>query len=146
MTLPKDFTFDYEKPEASRRGKMRTPVSVYLPKAKATGGILFISNEWLRANALDAKEIALQIKGMGDTYFIFNPPKSAPRFFRRSSSPKKGTVAYSCSEVVRKLMAIFGASKEDTIHEMWLDRVGEFGSAQVYRLRNLLESDTIYQF
>lgn len=146
MTLPKDFTFDYEKPEATRRGKMRTPVSIYLPKAKATGGILFISSEFLRANALEGKEIALQIKGTVDTYVIFNPPKNAPRFFRRASSPKKGTVAYSCSEVVRKLMSTFGASKEDTIHELWLDRVGEFSSAQVYRLRNTLETDTIYQF
>lgn len=146
MTLPKDFTFDYEKPDATRRGKMRTPVYLYIHNKKATGGIMFISTEWLRSNALDGKEIAMQIKGAVDTYLIFNPPKNAPRFFRRASSPRKGSVAYSCTDAIRKLFTTFDVPKEDTMHEMWLDRVGEFNSAQVYRLRNINENDTLYVF
>lgn len=144
MALPIDFSFDYEKPNSSRRSKMRTPVRLYLQDKNKTGGVLFISQKWLDSQHLNGSEIALQVKGMVDTYIIFNPPKNAPRFKARPISPSKGTMAYSCTESVRKILSVFNPNVNT--HEMWVDKVGTFNDSIVYRLRNLTEDDTIYAY
>jgi hypothetical protein len=144
MTLPIDFTFDYEKPNATRRGRMRTPVRVYIQEETKTGGILFISTDWLNKQRINADEIALQVKGSLDTYVVFNPPKNAPRFKTRPISPAKNTMAYSCTESVRKIIETFSPNK--TYHEMWLEKVGTFNEAIVFRLRNICETDELYNF
>lgn len=144
MNLPIDFTFEYERPNISRRGRMRTPAQIYIPEKQQTGGILFIAKEFVHNNGLNDNEIALQVKGQMDTYIIFNPPKNAPRFFKRTTTPKKGTVSYSCTESVRKMIDIFCPGQHD--HELWLERVGTFKDSVVFRLRNLQETDTLYRF
>lgn len=143
-SLPIDFNFEYEKPEASRRGEMRTPVTVYIPAKQKTGGILFIAQKWLDHNAINGSEIALQVKGENDTFIVFNPPKQAPRFMMRKTSPKKGTISYSCTESVRKMIDIFNPNK--THVELWLEKVGTFKDSIVCRLRNIQPEDSLYKF
>ena len=147
-SLPIDFNFDYEKPTASRRGEMRTPASIYLSnKDTASGGILFISQKWLDKMELNGTEIAMQVKDNQSTFILFNPPKNAPRFKKRDKSPRKNSVAYSCTETVRKMFEIFGyEDSSKTTIELWLEPVGTFGTASVCRLRNLQQSDSLYRF
>jgi len=150
MNLPIDFTFDYEKPNVSRKGRMRTPASIYLPRQKAnkplTGGILFISQPWLDHNSINGSEIAMQIKDRENTFIIFHPPKNAPRFASRPSSPRQNTLAYSCTEAVRKLMEIFTTNAQNTTVELWLEKVGTFKESIVCRLRYPTVEDTFYRF
>jgi hypothetical protein len=145
MSLPIDLNFEYEKPNATRRGKMRTPASIYLAKANGSGGILFISQDWLDSNGINGNEIAMQVRDAENTFIIFYPPKNAPRFQRRAESPKKNTVAYSCTDSVRKMLDAFGYS-DKTGAELWLEKVGTFKESTVCRLRKIQSDDILYQF
>jgi len=152
--LPIDFKFDYERPRASSCRGMRTPVTIYLAGEKKrtnrrTGGIIAISNQWLKSNDLPISgDIAIQVKGKLDTYIIFNPPKNAPRFQTHSKVGKdkiSKQSLYSCTEVVRRIIDIFNLPINQA-SELWLDYVGEFGTSKVYRLRLTNENDQLYSF
>ncbi len=148
MNLPMDFQFDYEQP--NKKG-LRTPISVYLNphkrsiEVKPTGGLISISKKWMDKNKLSMISIAVQVKDKNNTFIIFNPPVNAPQF--RGRIPKRAhRCTFSCTGAVRKILNIFNPGTA-TKHELWLDFVGNFAeNSVVYRLRNIKETDTLYNF
>jgi hypothetical protein len=147
MNLPMSLSFEYEVPGRSSHGRMRTPVSIYytgLKRGKKTSGILAISDRWLEKNKLDATRIAMQVKGKLDTYIIFNPPSNAPCFYSRSMKNGHQRI-FTATNSLDKILDVFNLNR-NKVNEMWLEPVGVFGNANVYRLRNLNENDKLYDF
>ena len=139
-----DFMFDYEIPNT--KTSIRTPMRIRLAGGiRKTSGKVIISKAFCEKNNLPWAEIAIQAKDKDNTFILFNPPKSAPRFHLIAVKGVKNVLNYSSTSAVKKMLSFF-SNDESSFAELWLDSVGCFNESKVYRVRSLKETDKLYDF